>query len=101
DALRRHRDLLPRDRDHLHRPGAAGRLAPGRRDRGDHGRDRRFVRAAPAEEGLGRTGPAEAVKRFWKEVAVAFEGSGSGWSIALDERPVRTPGRGPLLRPTK
>jgi len=41
------------------------------------------------------------VKRFWKKVAVAFEGSGSGWSIALDERPVRTPGRAPLVVPTK
>lgn len=34
------------------------------------------------------------MKRFWKTVAVVAEGD--GWGIALDGRPVRTPGRVPL-----
>ncbi len=34
------------------------------------------------------------MKRFWKEVAVVPEGT--GWGIALDGRPVRTPQRAPL-----
>jgi chaperone required for assembly of F1-ATPase len=38
------------------------------------------------------------VKRFWKE-AVAEPADG-GWSIALDARPVRTPGRALLSLPT-
>jgi chaperone required for assembly of F1-ATPase len=38
--------------------------------------------------------PGAAVKRFWKEVTVADGG------IALDTRPVRTPGRVPLILPT-
>ncbi|MFZ5749337.1 MAG: ATP12 family chaperone protein [Pseudomonadota bacterium] len=39
------------------------------------------------------------MKRFWTEVAVAAEGDGFG--IALDARPVRTPGRVPLALPTR
>lgn len=39
------------------------------------------------------------MKRFWKEVAVAPEDG--GWSVRLDERPLRTPARAPLLVPTE
>ena len=39
------------------------------------------------------------MKRFWKEVTV--EGDGAGWGIRLDDRPVRTPARGPLVVPTR
>jgi chaperone required for assembly of F1-ATPase len=39
------------------------------------------------------------VKRFWTEVAVTREGVGYG--LALDGRPVRTPGRTPLAVPTE
>jgi chaperone required for assembly of F1-ATPase len=39
------------------------------------------------------------VKRFWKDVAVAPEDG--GWSVRLDERPLRTPARAPLLAPTE
>ena len=38
------------------------------------------------------------MRRFWQEVAVVPEASGHG--IALDGKPVRTPGRVPLLLPT-
>ena len=38
------------------------------------------------------------MKRFWKDVSVAPEGEGHG--IALDGKPVRTPGRAPLRLPT-
>lgn len=38
------------------------------------------------------------MKRFWKEVAVTAEPGGHG--IALDSRPVRTPGRSQLVVPT-
>ena len=34
------------------------------------------------------------MKRFWKDVAVVPEGD--GWGIALDARPIRTPGRAAL-----
>ena len=72
---RRPGDLLSRDRDHLHRLAAPRRLAAGRRDRRDHGRDRRLVRAAAAQARMGRTGPPGPVKRFWKDVAVEPEGA--------------------------
>ncbi|HEY5721168.1 MAG TPA: ATP12 family protein [Allosphingosinicella sp.] len=39
------------------------------------------------------------MKRFYKEVSAAR--SGSGWSILLDGRPVRTPARNPLDLPTE
>lgn len=39
------------------------------------------------------------MKRFWKDVSVAPEGD--GWTILLDERPVRTPARGALVLPTE
>ena len=39
------------------------------------------------------------MKRFWKEAA-AVEGKG-GWSVELDGKPLRTPGRRPLLVPTE
>jgi len=39
------------------------------------------------------------VKRFWKEVSVEKEGD--GWGIRLDDRPVRTPARSPLIVPTQ
>ncbi|UZK70831.1 ATPase [Sphingomonas sp. S1-29] len=38
------------------------------------------------------------MKRFWRDVAVQEQAG--GWGISLDERPVRTPGRVPLLVPT-
>jgi chaperone required for assembly of F1-ATPase len=38
------------------------------------------------------------VKRFWKEVTA--EPEGTGWTIRLDGRPVRTPARAPLVVPT-
>ncbi len=38
------------------------------------------------------------MKRFWKQVAVTREGDAYG--IALDARPVRTPGRTPIAVPT-
>jgi chaperone required for assembly of F1-ATPase len=39
------------------------------------------------------------VKRFWKDVSV--ERDGRGWAITLDQRPVRTPARAPLIAPTE
>jgi chaperone required for assembly of F1-ATPase len=39
------------------------------------------------------------MKRFWKDVTVV--GEDGGWGIALDGRPVRTPGRVPLSLPTR
>lgn len=39
------------------------------------------------------------MKRFWKEVAVAREDG--GWTIKLDDRPVKTPARASLLVPTE
>ena len=39
------------------------------------------------------------MKRFWKDVAVEREDG--GWTIKLDERPVKTPARAPLLVPTE
>ena len=38
------------------------------------------------------------MKRFWKEVTV--EPEGDGWTIELDERPVKTPARAALVVPT-
>lgn len=38
------------------------------------------------------------MKRFWTEVSVVPEDG--GWGIALDSRPVRTPGRAGLVLPT-
>jgi chaperone required for assembly of F1-ATPase len=39
------------------------------------------------------------VKRFWKDVAVEREGD--GWTLNLDDRPVRTPASQPLIVPTQ
>ena len=39
------------------------------------------------------------MKRFWKDVSFAEQGE--GWSIRLDERPVKTPARVPLNVPTR
>ena len=39
------------------------------------------------------------MKRFWKDVAVVPDARGHG--IALDDKPVRTPGRAPLVAPTR
>ena len=39
------------------------------------------------------------MRRFWKSVSV--EQDGEGWSIRLDERPVKTPARIPLAVPTE
>jgi chaperone required for assembly of F1-ATPase len=38
------------------------------------------------------------MKRFWKDVAAVREDG--GWAIRLDDRPVRTPARAPLVVPT-
>lgn len=38
-------------------------------------------------------------KRFWKEASVHPEGD--GWTIRLDDKPVRTPGKLPLIVPTR
>ena len=39
------------------------------------------------------------MKRFWKAAAIVPDGG--GWSVALDDRPVRTPDRKPLHLPSK
>ena len=39
------------------------------------------------------------MKRFWTEVTA--EPDGTGWTIRLDGRPVRTPARAPLVVPTR
>ena len=39
------------------------------------------------------------MKRFWTDVAVAARAE--GWSVALDERPVRTPAGASLILPTE
>ncbi len=39
------------------------------------------------------------MKRFW--TAAEAEAADGGWGVRLDERPLRTPGRAPLLVPTK
>jgi chaperone required for assembly of F1-ATPase len=39
------------------------------------------------------------VKRFWKDVTVEREGG--GWGIRLDQRPIRTPARAPLIVPSE
>jgi chaperone required for assembly of F1-ATPase len=39
------------------------------------------------------------VKRFWKHVSVGPEGG--GWAIRLDDRPVKTPARVPLVVPNE
>lgn len=38
-------------------------------------------------------------KRFW--TAAATRPAGEGWEVALDGRPVRTPGKAPLILPTE
>ena len=39
------------------------------------------------------------MRRFWKEVTIELEAG--GWGVRLDNRPVRTPARVPLLVPTE
>jgi chaperone required for assembly of F1-ATPase len=39
------------------------------------------------------------VKRFWEQASVIE--AGEGWSVALDGKPVRVPGGGPLSLPTR
>ena len=39
------------------------------------------------------------MKRFWKEAAVA--GQGTGWRVELDSRPLRTPARALLKVPSR
>jgi chaperone required for assembly of F1-ATPase len=39
------------------------------------------------------------LKRFWKAAEVVADDG--GWAVRLDERPLRTPGRAPLLVPTE
>lgn len=39
------------------------------------------------------------MKRFWKDVEVVAQGA--GWTIRLDQRPVKTPARAHLVLPTK
>src|SRR5580765_1664126 len=74
-------------------------MATGWRNRRDHGSDRRHVRAPPPQESVGRARPAGRMKRFWKEATVEREEG--GWSIRLDNRPVKTPARKPLAVPSK
>lgn len=38
-------------------------------------------------------------KRFWKQASARPEGD--GWTVYLDEKPVRTPGKHPLIVPTE
>lgn len=38
-------------------------------------------------------------RRFWKTAGI--RDSGDGWEVALDERPLRTPGKLPLILPTQ
>lgn len=38
-------------------------------------------------------------RRFWKTATV--RPAGAGWEVALDERPLRTPGKLPLILPTE
>lgn len=40
-----------------------------------------------------------AAKRFWKTATIRPEGT--GWTVLLDDRPVRTPGKQPLIIPTE
>src|SRR5207237_5592802 len=69
------------------------------RNRRNLGRRRCLVRAAAAQEKVGRRGPPEIVKRFWKEVQVAPQDG--GWAVQLDGRPVRTPARAALVVPNE
>jgi len=39
------------------------------------------------------------MKRFWSEATTEMEGA--GWRVLLDAKPVRVPGGGPLLLPTR
>lgn len=39
------------------------------------------------------------MKRFWKQVGI--EAEGSGWTVKLDSRQLRTPARAPLIVPTQ
>ena len=72
----------PRRRGHHHGAG------PGRCDR----------RPKADQEAVGK-GRLSFVKRFWKAATVTREGE--GWSIALDGKPVRTPGRELLTVPSE
>lgn len=38
-------------------------------------------------------------KRFWKQASARAEGD--GWTVYLDDKPVRTPGKHPLIVPTE
>ena len=38
-------------------------------------------------------------RRFWK--AASVEAEGGGWQVLLDSRPIRTPGKLPLVMPTR
>lgn len=38
-------------------------------------------------------------RRFWKQATV--RDTGAGWEVALDDKPIRTPGKLPLLLPTR
>ncbi|AGT10212.1 ATP12 family chaperone protein [Paracoccus aminophilus] len=40
-----------------------------------------------------------AAKRFWKAAGVRPEGD--GWTVVLDDKPLRTPGKHPLIVPTE
>lgn len=39
------------------------------------------------------------MKRFWNDVEIVAQGA--GWTIQLDQRPVKTPARAPLVLPTQ
>lgn len=40
-------------------------------------------------------------RRFWTSASVRLAGAGDGWEVVLDARPLRTPGKRPLLLPTR
>src|SRR5690606_23216716 len=78
--------------DHLHRPASRA-----------YGQDLgavRLERGRRAREPLqGQLMAAWTAKRFWKQAtAVACDG---GFTVRLDERPVKTPAKTPLVVPTR
>lgn len=40
-------------------------------------------------------------RRFWKTVSVAAAEGGAGYAVMLDSRPVKTPGKAPLVVPSR
>ena len=94
------RYLLPWNCDHVHQPPAAGRLAPGRRDRGDHGRDRRIVCAATAQEIAGTKRIAHSREAVLEGRRASSPAATVGRSRSM-ARPIKTPAREALVVPTE